>query len=143
MNYITDILYWISTGLLVPVIVLLILLFCRALLLIGTFFGQYLAVRKTEALLKGEFDALSQDNLATLADRLPKSDKSLVVRYIRLMMLHRDSEAHLQKLLSDFDLAAAADRCAHVFMLIGCRIYLFKPLGLCDKVHAQPFGRHI
>lgn len=109
MNYITDILYWISTGLLVPVIVLLILLFCRALLLIGTFFGQYVAVRKTEALLKGEFDALSQDNLATLADRLPKSDKSLVVRYIRLMMDHRDSEAHLQKLLSDFDLAAAAD----------------------------------
>ena len=109
MNYITDILYWISTGLLVPVIVLLILLFCRALLLIGTFFGQYVAVRKTEALLKGEFDALNSENLATLADRLPKSDKSLVVRYIRLMMDHRDSEAHLQKLLSDFDLAAAAD----------------------------------
>ena len=33
MNFISDILYWISTGLLVPVIVLLIILFCRALLL--------------------------------------------------------------------------------------------------------------
>ena len=32
MNFISDILYWISTGLLVPVIVLLIILFCRALL---------------------------------------------------------------------------------------------------------------
>lgn len=49
MNYISDILYWISTGLLVPVIVLLILLFIRALLLIGGFFGQYLAIRKNEA----------------------------------------------------------------------------------------------
>ena len=29
MNYISDILYWISTGLLVPVIVLLIILFIR------------------------------------------------------------------------------------------------------------------
>ena len=32
MNYISDILYWISTGLLVPVIVLLIILFGRSVL---------------------------------------------------------------------------------------------------------------
>lgn len=51
MNYISDILYWISTGLLVPVIVLLIILFVRSLLLIGSFFGQYLSIRKTDALL--------------------------------------------------------------------------------------------
>lgn len=37
MNYISDILYWISTGLLVPVIVLLIFFFVRSLLLIGNF----------------------------------------------------------------------------------------------------------
>lgn len=42
MNVISDILYWISTGLLVPVIVLLILFFVRALMLVGGFFGQYL-----------------------------------------------------------------------------------------------------
>mgnify|MGYP000787179271 CR=1 FL=1 len=47
MNYISDILYWISTGLLVPVIVLLIILFGRSVLLLGNFFGQYLAIRKT------------------------------------------------------------------------------------------------
>ena len=40
MNFISDILYWISTGLLVPVIVLLIILFCRALLLAGSFYGK-------------------------------------------------------------------------------------------------------
>lgn len=38
MNYISDILYWISTGLLVPVIVLLIILFGRSVLLLGNFF---------------------------------------------------------------------------------------------------------
>ena len=59
MNYISDILYWISTGLLVPVIVLLIVLFVRSLLLIGSFFGQYMAIRKTEALLKQELDNLT------------------------------------------------------------------------------------
>ncbi|MBR6036954.1 MAG: MotA/TolQ/ExbB proton channel family protein [Bacteroidaceae bacterium] len=109
MHYISDILYWISTGLLVPVIVLLILLFGRALLLIGSFFGQYLSVRKTEALLKQNFDALDGNNVTTLAERLPNGQKSLVVSYIRRMLEHKDSEAHLQKLLSDFEIASAAD----------------------------------
>ena len=36
MNYISDILYWISTGLLVPVIVLLILLFIRGFSALGS-----------------------------------------------------------------------------------------------------------
>ena len=57
MNYISDILYWISTGLLVPVIVLLIILFGRSVLLLGNFFGQYLAIRKTDA-----HAALTTDN---------------------------------------------------------------------------------
>lgn len=109
MHYISDILYWISTGLLVPVIVLLIILFSRALLLIGGFFGQYLSVRRTEAKLKQEFDTLGKESVATLEDRLPKAQKSLVVYYIQHMLEHRDSEAHLQKLLSDFEIAAAAD----------------------------------
>lgn len=109
MHYISDILYWISTGLLVPVIVLLILLFGRALLLIGSFFGQYLSVRKTEALLKQEFDTLDKETVSTLTERLPKGQKSLVVGYICRMLEHKDSEAHLQKLLSDFNIASAAD----------------------------------
>ena len=54
MNFISDILYWISTGLLVPVIVLLIILFCRAILLAGSFYGQYLSIRKTETLLRNK-----------------------------------------------------------------------------------------
>ena len=109
MHYISDILYWISTGLLVPVIVLLIVLFGRSMLLIGGFFGQYLSVRKTEAILKHEFDSLNKDNVATLAERLPVHHKSPVIKYIKRMLEHRDSEAHLQKLLSDFEIASNAD----------------------------------
>ena len=48
MNLISDILFWISNGLLVPVVVLLIILFIRSLLLIGSFFGQYLAIRRSD-----------------------------------------------------------------------------------------------
>ncbi|MBF1445717.1 MAG: MotA/TolQ/ExbB proton channel family protein, partial [Prevotella nigrescens] len=47
MNYITDILYWISSGLLVPVILILIFFFLRSLLLLGGFLSQYLTMRKS------------------------------------------------------------------------------------------------
>ena len=47
MNVISNILFWISTGLLVPVIVLLIFFFIRALILIGGFFGEYIQTPKT------------------------------------------------------------------------------------------------
>ena len=109
MNYITDVLYWISTGLLVPVIVLLIALFIRSLLLIGSFFGQYVAIRKTEGLLRKEFDALNASNLDSLAERLPKKSNSLVVKTIKQIMEVKDSPAHVSRLLADYEILADKD----------------------------------
>lgn len=109
MNYISDILYWISTGLLVPVIVLLIILFIRSLLLIGGFFGQYVAIRKTEALLKQEFDRLTPDTVAGLSERLPERAGTLVIGYIRRMLETGKSQAHRQRLLADYEIMADKD----------------------------------
>ena len=108
MNYISDILYWISTGLLVPVIVLLIFFFGRALLLIGGFFGQYMAIRRTAALLGKELDGLNRDNVATLSERLPKKNPSLVVSYMK-RLLEADGAAMRQRLLADFEIGADKD----------------------------------
>lgn len=109
MNYISDILYWISTGLLVPVIVLLIILFIRSLLLIGSFFGQYVAIRKTEALLKQEFDQLTPDTVAGLGERLPERAGILVIGYIRRMLETGKSQVHRQRLLADYEIMADKD----------------------------------
>lgn len=109
MNYISDILYWISTGLLVPVIVLLIILFIRSLLLIGSFFGQYVAIRKTEALLKQEFDQLTPDTVAGLGERLPERAGTLIIGYIRRMLETGKSQAHRQRLLADYEIMADKD----------------------------------
>ena len=108
MNYISDILYWISTGLLVPVIVLLIFFFGRALLLISGFFGQYMAIRRTAALLGKELDGLNRDNVATLSERLPKKNPSLVVSYLK-RLLEADGAAMRQRLLADFEIGADKD----------------------------------
>ena len=109
MNIISDILYWISTGLLVPDIVLLIVLFGRALLLVGSFYGQYLSIRKTEALLRNELNALTPATVMELADKLPEKSSSLVISYIRQVLQAHESPAQIQRLLANFERAADKD----------------------------------
>lgn len=108
MNYISDILYWISTGLLVPVIVLLIFFFGRSLLLIGSLFGQYLSVRRTASLLREELDGLNRENVLTLSERLPKKNPSLVVTYMK-NLLRSDNTPQRQRLLANFEIEADKD----------------------------------
>lgn len=109
MNTISDIMFWISTGLLVPVIVLLIALFFRSLLLVGSFFGQYLAIRKTDKMLREQLEALRLANLDEFDGKLPADNKSLVVTYMRRIMEARESHAQVQRLLANFEIAADKD----------------------------------
>ncbi len=108
MNYISDILYWISTGLLVPVIMLLIFFFGRALLLIGCFFGQYLSIQRTASLLRKELDGLTKDNVMTLSESLPRKNTSLVVTYMN-QLLKAQNSAQRQRLLASFEIEADKD----------------------------------
>ena len=109
MTYISDILYWISTGLLVPVIVLLILLFGRSLLLVGSFFGQYMALRKSDGALHGLLATIAAADLDRLAEALPAGTSSPAVDTVRRMLAAGDSPAQVQRLLADFEIAADKD----------------------------------
>ncbi len=110
MQYISNILYYISSGLLIPVILVLIYLFARALWLLATFFGQFVTVTKTEAVLKQSFDDLSHANADSMLDGVTKRGKQLLVaQCISKMLLAKGNEAKLLKHLSDFDIAAARD----------------------------------
>ena len=102
MNYITDILYWISSGLLVPVILILIFFFLRSLLLLGGFFSQYLTMRKSGILLQKEVKQPTADNLYTLSDHLPKG-KLPVVTCISKMLENRNSPAKVTFLLDEYE----------------------------------------
>ncbi len=103
MNYISDVLFWISTGLLVPVVVLLIFFFLRSLLLLGGFFGQYMTKRKTAAALREQMNTLSHENLASLADRLPKNKQALVVAYMKQLVENRESLPHVNRLVNQYE----------------------------------------
>ena len=109
MNYISDILYWISTGLLVPVIVLLIVLFVRALILTGSFFGQYLIVRKTDTLISKTLNGTNRSNLDELAARLPQTKNSIVLAYINKILSAGADKAVHKRILNEFEIYADKD----------------------------------
>ena len=87
MKFISDILFWISSGLLVPVVVLLIYFFGRSLLLLGSFFGQYLSMRKESAI---EAEQLAEG-------------KSVAAAYARLVIENRQSQARMEHLLAEYE----------------------------------------
>lgn len=109
MNYISDILYWISTGLLVPDIVLLIFFFGRSLFLIGSFFGQYLSIRRTASLIGRELNVLTPQTVVSFAEHLPQKNPSLVVVYLKRILETHDNAPLRQRLLAEFEIEADRD----------------------------------
>ena len=109
MNYISDVLFWISNGLLVPVVVLLILFFLRSLLLIGNFFGQYLQIRKVDRLFMTKVEALTPATVGNLRASLPANTKSPLLNCLAGMLDTTKDRAHRQLLLSDYEIAADKD----------------------------------
>ena len=109
MNAISDSMFWISTGLLVPVIVLLILLFFRSLLLVGSFFGQYVSIRKTDKLIREQMETLHVNNVDHFAEKLPEKSNSLVVMFMKRILAEQQNNAQVQRLLANFEIAADKD----------------------------------
>jgi biopolymer transport protein ExbB/TolQ len=106
MNIITNILYWISTGLLVPVVVLLVFFFLRALFLIGGFFGQYLTVRRVNTRLAQQVHDLDASGLDAFAASLPTKGNIPVVESLRQLLAHRGDAAKVELILSEYEIAA-------------------------------------
>ncbi len=109
MNYISDVLFWISNGLLVPVVVLLILFFLRSLLLIGNFFGQYLQIRKVDRLFMTKVEVLTPATVGELRASLPANTKSPLLNCLAGLLDTTKDRAHRQLLLSDYEIAADKD----------------------------------
>lgn len=105
MNSLTQLLYWISTGLLIPVIVLLLIFFVRALLLVGTFYGQYSQKVKFNKTFKEKIDNLDVDNVERMMEVENLDGKLVLVAYLRKLIKLPPSAVHYDKLLNDFEIA--------------------------------------
>lgn len=106
MNTISNILYWISTGLLVPVIVLLIFFFVRALILIGAFFGQYLNQKRTSTKFYDRIKNLTPATLPEFTASLPETPASITMAYAKKIIGERGNNAKIELLLAEYEIEA-------------------------------------
>ena len=103
MNVITNILYWISTGLLVPVIVLLIFFFAKALILAGSFFGEYLKEKRSSRPLYEKLKTLTPDTVGAFASMMPEKPDSLLALYAGKIIDAGTDGAKTGLLLSEYE----------------------------------------
>jgi biopolymer transport protein ExbB/TolQ len=105
MEYVSTLLFWISNGLLIPVIVGLLFFFCKALYMLGAFFNRYLQRNRQNQALQASLHQLDAHNvlgLATVLDALQTS----FARAARQLYHAKDSEVHRKRYLSEFEIEA-------------------------------------
>lgn len=109
MNVISNILYWISTGLLVPVIVLLIFFFIRAIFLIGAFFGQYMQQKKISIPFYKSIEQLTPETYPDFTQNLPAKPKNMLVSYAGQIVANCGNDARIELLLSEYEIEASKE----------------------------------
>jgi biopolymer transport protein ExbB/TolQ len=107
MQYFDKALYWISSGLLIPVMVAIAFFLIRGLMLVGRFYGYYTDRLTYNRALKKITDTLSIDRIQELAT-LPVSG-TLPAQAVRRLLAHRDDEIFRNKIIADFEVDCERD----------------------------------
>ena len=108
MEYVSNILFWISNGLLVPVIVGLLYFFIRSILMLGGFFNQYLRRTKQAGQLKKQLDTWDGARLDALLPTIEASAERDFTEAVRRIAATPDS-THVDRILAEYEVRADAD----------------------------------
>jgi len=109
MEVISKVLFWVANSLLIPDIIILLCLFARSLLLIGSFYNQFMVKRKNDKELNLKIKNLDITGIESLKSSLPEKDNSLFIRYLRDLLTTPTSEAYADFLISNFENEAEKD----------------------------------
>ena len=109
MEVISKTLFWVANSLLIPDIIILLFLFGRSLLLIGSFYDQFMTKRKNDKAIGNKIKELSGLSIDELRAVIPKSDNSLFIKYLRDLLATPPSEAYSDFLISNFENEADKD----------------------------------
>ncbi|MFV0397217.1 MAG: MotA/TolQ/ExbB proton channel family protein, partial [Bacteroidales bacterium] len=105
MELITNVLYWLSTGLMIPVTVFLLFFFVRSLIMIGGFYGNYISRTKVNSKINRAIEEISVnefiDNLSVY-----ENTKSSLVTILQRVKTNRDKQVMLDKIVGDYEIIA-------------------------------------
>ncbi len=141
MELISKILFGIANSLLIPDIILLIILFVRAIMLAGSFYGQFITNRKNMAKLQPMIDKLKDHDTQALVDLLPKRNNAPVIPYMRDILEHGADEDFAEYTIANFEILVTKDltvsrllaKMGPVLGLVGTLIAMSCPRGAFDR----------
>lgn len=108
MEQVSNILFWISSGLLVPVIVGLLFFFGKSIVMLGGFAGQYIQRIKQDKQLRRRMNELDQSTIHAFADELREQPESLFTQTAGQLMA-TDSPAVANRILSEYEVTADSE----------------------------------
>ena len=109
MELISKALFWVANSLLIPDIIILLILFVRSLLLIGSFYNQFMIKRRNEKELNYLIKNLTLTTVEQLKATVPEKDNSLFIKYLRDLLNTPPSDAYSDFLISNFENEADKD----------------------------------
>ena len=109
MDNISQILFLVSDSLLIPDIIVLLVLFVRALFLVGSFYNQYITKYKNERQLRSILNQLTPERMEELQAALPEKDNSLYIKYLRAILDRPADDTYADYMITNFENDAEKD----------------------------------
>ncbi|MBR1516726.1 MAG: MotA/TolQ/ExbB proton channel family protein [Bacteroidales bacterium] len=109
MELISRALFGIANALLIPDIILLIFFFLRALVLLGTTYGQFMARRRSSRELDAVIKELSPSGIPELRQKVESHSPDRFSIYLADLLSHPASEAYSDLLISQYETESAKD----------------------------------
>ena len=109
MDNISQILFLVSDSLLIPDIIVLLVLFVRALFLVGSVYNQYITKYKNERQLRPILNQLTPERMEELQAALPEKDNSLYIKYLRAILARPADDTYADYMITNFENDAEKD----------------------------------
>lgn len=106
MTSISNALFWISNGLLVPVVVLLLLFFIRAILMAGGFFGEFWQKTRLQQQINNMLEEMTPGNAEELYRQLPENKNIPLLRCLQKLYSHKENSPYCERLLANYEVEA-------------------------------------
>ena len=109
MDNISQILFLVSDSLLIPDIIVLLVLFVRALFLVGSFYNQYITKYKNERQLRPILNQLTPERMEELQAAHPEKDNTLYKKYLRAILARPADDTYADYMITNFENDAEKD----------------------------------
>lgn len=108
MDTLSNVMFWISNGFLIPVIIGLLYFFVRSILLLGGFVSAYVQRSRMEKELKSVLDGLDEDTVSSLYFSSGISENHLI-RCISRLSKEPYNQAMADKTISEYELSCGKE----------------------------------